>query len=291
MSSVIYGVLDRLFTPKNILRGVAGIAVLLIVLSAAYTVEPGHQVVVKRFGKTHREAFPGLNFRIPIVESLVYNDIRQLKKDIEIVVGTRDSLRILSKVSFNWRVNPDKLIEIVNTLGDPGNFVNVNIVPRITQASKEVFGQYSASELNEKRGVVAKDISSKLQAQLDGLPVFVTRVYLENFAFPKKYREEINNKEAAKQAVETERQLLLQHEIEAQQEVQTANAQNQVKKIIADAKLYHDEQKAKGYAAVARSLKEFPLVVAEQRIKNWNGVLPEISTEGAGFDLLLESAQ
>ncbi len=51
------------------------------VFSCFYTIEPGEQGVVLRFGKYSRTATPGLNFKLPLVDSLFKIDVETVRKE------------------------------------------------------------------------------------------------------------------------------------------------------------------------------------------------------------------
>ena len=282
----IYRIVNRNLTGKRILVILGAFLAFILAWNSIFTVEAGHRVVVKRFSETNREAGPGLNFKIPFIESLLVFDIRQLIEELEIDLGTRDTLRVLVKLGFNWRTDPDRLIDIVNGLGRAEDFTRINVVPRIIDAAKRALGKHSASELNQMRGQLSKEIEAEMLSQLDDLPVIVTRFYLGNFSFPAKYREAVNAKEIAKQEVETAQSELLIDEVEKQKRVLSANAENKAAKMRADAKLYAARQKSKGLDAIAAAVKKYPLVVCQQRIEGWDGVLPAAALDGGGFDFL-----
>ena len=287
----IYIKINQNLTGRRIMLVLGSILAIILLANSMYTVEAGHRVVVKRWNETHREASPGLNWKIPFVETLVKFDVKQLIEELEIDIGTKDTLRVLVKLGFNWRTDPDRLTEIVNGLGRAEDFTRINVIPRIISAAKRVLGQHSASDLNQNRGALSKQIEAQLHAQLDNLPVIVTRFYLGNFSFPGKYREAINAKEVAKQEVETARSELLIHEVTKQQQVLKANAENKAAKMLADAKLYADRQKAKGLDAKAAAIKKYPLVICEQRILGWDGILPKAALDGGGFEFLTQGCR
>lgn len=61
---------------------VVGVLVLLNVLSSSfYTIEPGEQGVVLRLGKFSKVTNPGLNFKIPLIDSLYKVDVETVRKE------------------------------------------------------------------------------------------------------------------------------------------------------------------------------------------------------------------
>ena len=69
--------------PKNLLRlGIIGVVVLIVIFSSVFTVNTEEAGVILRFGKFSRTVDPGLNFKLPGVESVYKIPVRrQLKEE------------------------------------------------------------------------------------------------------------------------------------------------------------------------------------------------------------------
>jgi membrane protease subunit HflK len=69
------------------------VIILLVLIAGAgiYKVDPGEVGVVRRFGREHRKAEPGLHYRIPIVESKDVENVEQVRR---IEVGVRGQERV-----------------------------------------------------------------------------------------------------------------------------------------------------------------------------------------------------
>ena len=276
--------------PNRILAIFGAIFLLWVGYLSTYTVDAGHKAVVKRFGQAVRDAGAGFHLKFPFIESIVVFDTRQLKHKMALTVGTKDSLRLNVSVSFNWQPDPSKVLEIINLYGSPRHLISINILPRVIQSSKEVFGLYSANELSENRDQVALAMEEALKSQLDDLPVIITRSYLENFEFPELYRRKINEKEEAKQTVQRKREELKKHEIQTQQLIQKAEVRAKSIKLDADANFYELTQKAKGLALLGKSIKNNPTILEQLLNNQWKGVLPRIAgSAGTDVNLLVNS--
>ena len=276
------------YKAKRILKIIGAIFLLWFGYLSFYTVDAGHKAVVKRFGAAVRDADSGFHLKFPLIESVVVFDVRQLKHKMALTVGTKDSLRLNVSVSFNWQPDPSKVLDVINLYGSPHHLITINILPRVIQSAKEVFGRYSASELSENRDQVAFAMEEALKSQLDDLPVIVTRSYLENFEFPELYRLKINEKEEAKQKVQRKREELKKHEIKSRQLVQEAEVQAKAIKLAADADFYEMTQKAKGLALLGESIKSNPAILEQLLNNQWRGVLPRIAGgEAAELNLLI----
>jgi membrane protease subunit HflK len=74
--------------PTGLFGGLSKILVVILVIvliqvaySSFYTIKPGERGVVLRFGKYSRTAPPGLNFKIPLVDTVTKVDIETVRKE------------------------------------------------------------------------------------------------------------------------------------------------------------------------------------------------------------------
>ncbi len=58
----------------------AGLLLLALVITGVYSVGPGEQGVVRRFGREHRTAAPGLHYAMPLVESVDVVNIEEVRR-------------------------------------------------------------------------------------------------------------------------------------------------------------------------------------------------------------------
>jgi len=86
---------------------VAGVAafVLLLLISALYTVEQQSFAIVERFGKFQRITSPGLNWRIPFVDRVVTRvTIRVRELIVQINTKTKDNVFVDLELAVQYRV-------------------------------------------------------------------------------------------------------------------------------------------------------------------------------------------
>ena len=74
--------------PVNILAGISKVALIIlavicfqVIYSSFYTIEPGEQGIVMRFGQYHRTRKPGLRFKIPYIEDMQKVDVKTVRKE------------------------------------------------------------------------------------------------------------------------------------------------------------------------------------------------------------------
>ncbi len=101
----------------------AGLLLLAVVVTGVYSVGPGEQGVVRRFGREHRTAGPGLHYAVPIAESVDVVNIEEVRR---------------VEVGFNGEVTINE--EALMLTGDE-NIVEVHMVVqyRVADPTKYLF--------------------------------------------------------------------------------------------------------------------------------------------------------
>lgn len=93
--------------------------IVLIVFSTLFTVEQQSAHLVERFGRFVRIALPGLNFKIPFIESVRGKvSMRLMQLDVEVETKTLDDVFIHIVTSVQFRIVPDKIYQAYYTLDD-----------------------------------------------------------------------------------------------------------------------------------------------------------------------------
>lgn len=124
ISEVVAEVSDALRTNlKRFGPLLAGVLLIALVVTGVYSVGPGEQGVVRRFGKEHRTAAPGLHYAVPLIESVDVVNIEEVRR---------------VEVGFNGEVTVNE--EALMLTGDE-NIVEVHMVVqyRVADPMKYLF--------------------------------------------------------------------------------------------------------------------------------------------------------
>ncbi len=93
---------------RNIIFGVIGAFVFIILISSAFVVNETEQVIITRLGKPVRKPIvtPGIHFKLPIIEQATFFDKRFLEWDGDAnQVPTRDKRFIWVDTYARWRIS------------------------------------------------------------------------------------------------------------------------------------------------------------------------------------------
>ena len=257
-----------------------GIVVILLIififLWGTFVIVPaGHRGVVLWWGSVEQRVMgEGLNFKVPMAETVIKVDVRvQPHPFKEIDAASKEYQMVKLSGMMNFHIDPGYVNDLYQKVGL--DFANKVIDPAFNDFVKEVVPNYPITEILPKREEIRKRAMVKLGDNLARYHIVVDDIYFANIRFTPDYEKAIEAKQVAQQQVETQRQILAQREIEAQQKVATAKGEAESILVVA-------QGQAKANEALSRSISS--ILVQYKSIEKWNGILPQVS--GGGIPLI-----
>lgn len=267
--------------------------------SIFYTVEEGHVGVLKSFGQAVEQVGPGLHLKVPIMHNVEIIEVRTRKNEERLPASSKEQMPLTVIVSINWTVNKAEAMDLYSNYGGLAQFESRIIDPRLRSASKDAMAKYTAEELVVNRGAAIGDIEASLLEQMEGFPVKIDSIQIENIELPAKYLQSIEAKQTAKNLADAEKHKLEQQRLQSQQMVNTAESQRDARKAEADGIAYKIKIEAgaeaeairiKGVAEAdamtqkAKAIASSSTLVEYERALRWNGQLPTtVMGEGQGI--------
>lgn len=247
-------------TLAYVLGTVLAIILVLFVFSIS-TVPTGHVGIKVRFGAVQDDYITeGLNFKLPLIESIKKMDCRTQRVDVEGEGASKDLQTISTYIAINYRVNQEKAFELYKSVGM--NYETILIKPATQEAMKSTLAQYTAEELITMRAEVAQGLEKTLQAKLQEKGIVIESVSIVNLDFSKSYNDAIEAKQVAEQEAKKAEQELQKAKIEAEKKVVEARAEAEALKA----------QKQE----ITSDLLELRRIENEAKwIQKWNGELPK----------------
>ena len=155
------------------------VVIMILVLSGAFIVKQWEKTAVLRFGQIIRMAEPGLNFRIPFIDSIYPVDMRMqsIRLDKQFTI-TKDNISAgIDAVVFMKVEDPRKTIVAIEDYKDG--------VMKYTQTSmRDIIGKYKLNELLENREEVASALEKKVDELSKSLGVDITKAEIQDIALP-----------------------------------------------------------------------------------------------------------
>jgi regulator of protease activity HflC (stomatin/prohibitin superfamily) len=157
--------------------------------------------------------------------------------------ASKEQQDLFMNMTLNYHIIPERASEIVERIGT--DFEAKIIMPRFLDIPKSITDDYATTVVLNSRDEIRERSIEALSAAIEKYGFVVDTINIENFAYSAEYNAEIEAKQRAEQQVQTERQILAQKEIQAQQAVVQARG-------AADARI----ESARGEAEANRLLTE-----------------------------------
>lgn len=292
------------FSPEAIGKNMKKIAVVVaigaLLFSALYTIDEGHVGIVKRFGEATTQVNPGLHYKIPFADTVQELEIRTRKNSEALKASTFEQMPVQVEVSVNWTVIRSEAFELYKNYGGLDQFENRILDPRLRSAAKDALARYKAEQIIQNRGLVIQKIEETLASAMVEFPVKLDSVQIENLVLPQKYLQSIETKQTEKNLAAAEKHRLERQKLEAQREVNTAEAKRDAEKARADGSAYAITTEAKAQAGAIRlkglaeaeamvkkaeAIKTNKTLVEYVKAQQWDGKLPT-TVMGSGQDIL-----
>ena len=292
--------IDTSKATKHIGKISAAVVAAIILWQVPYTIDEGHVGIVKRFGEATTQVNPGLHTKVPFADTVEELEIRTRKNAEALKASTFEQMPVQAEVSVNWTVIRAEAFELYKGYGGLEQFENRILDPRLRSATKDALARFKAEQIIQNRGQVIQKIEETLLSAMSAFPVKLDSVQIENLILPAKYLQSIETKQTEKNLAAAEKHRLERQKLEAQREVNTAEAKRDAEKARADGSAYAitieataeaQAIKVKGLAEAEAMMKKAQALKANKNLvdyvkaQQWDGKLPT-TVMGSGQDIL-----
>ncbi|MCO7226921.1 prohibitin family protein [Pleionea sp. CnH1-48] len=280
---------DQKSKAKLGLAGMVAFSAIALIMGTVFTVDEGHVGVVKRFGKAIEQVDPGIHMKVPIMDAVVEIEVRTRKNVETMNAATAEQMPVKAVTAVNWTVTKSAAIELYKQYGGLDQFEQRILDPRLRSASKAGLAEFKAEQIIQNRNAAIRRIEQLLEEETAGLPIELGDVQIEDVNLPPKYIQSIETKQTELNLAAAEKHKLERQNLEAQREVNTANARRDATKAKADGEAYKikAEAEAQAYAilqkgkaeasaieAKAKAIAKNNTLVEYVRAQQWNGQMP-----------------
>lgn len=271
------------FLSKSILK-ISGLSVLIVLFlficfSGWYTVDAGERGVQLRNGAVTRTVDAGLYFKIPFIDSVKYINMRtqNLRFD-QLSTYSTDQQPAQIKASVTFKVPATEAENIYLHFEDVRGLAFNTIERQVPNQIENVFGQYSAINAIRKRTQLTIDVNEAIKKSLEGYPIIIESVQIEDIDFSRAYEQSVEDRMKAEVEVQTQKQNLEKEKISAEIAVTKAQAQADATlaqaKAEAEAVILKGQAEAKAIIAKTEALKGNSELVELTKAERWDGKLP-----------------
>jgi len=283
------GEIDTTNLGKHMFRIGSVVIIVGLIWTSLYTIDEGHVGIVKRFGEATTQVNPGLHYKIPFADTVEELEIRTRKNSEALKASTFEQMPVQVEVSVNWTVVRSEAFELYKNYGGLDQFENRILDPRLRSAAKDALARFKAEQIIQSRSQVIQKIEETLAGAMIDFPVKLDSIQIENLVLPAKYLQSIETKQTEKNLAAAEKHRLERQKLEAQREVNTAEAKRDAEKARADGSAYAIEIEAKAQAEAilvkglaeaeamqkkSSAIKNNKMLVEYVKAQQWNGQLP-----------------
>ncbi len=169
-----------------------GAAILFILANSIYIVNQAEQAIVLQFGEPRRVVKdPGLKFKIPFIQNVVFYDMRLLNLDPpaqEVVLNDKKRLDVDSFTRYQI-VNPLRFYQTVRTEEQAQS----KLAEIVNSSVRKILGRITLQELlSQKRTKIMRDISNAVKIDAEQIGVSVADVRIRRADLPLEVLQAIN---------------------------------------------------------------------------------------------------
>lgn len=168
--------------------------VLILLFSSVYLVYQPEQAIVLQFGEPVRLVNePGLKFKVPFIQNVVFYDARLLNLDPpaqEVVLNDKKRLDVDSFTRYRI-IDPLKFYQTVRTEEQARS----KLAEIVNSSLRKVLGRVTLTELlSEQRTQIMQDISSTVKKDAEAIGVSVADVRIRRADLPIEVMQAINHR-------------------------------------------------------------------------------------------------
>jgi len=170
------------------------VIVLYVVLASFFTVKTAQVAVITRFGKFLRVAEPGLNWKVPLFDSVAGSvSLRVNQITLTMETKTRDNVFVTIPISVQNMVRPDRVFDAFYKLSDP----TAQIKSYVEQV---ILGHVPGMTLDEvfaSQSSIAAAVKKELDADMSTFGYEIVNVLVTDIVPDEKVKSAMNDINAA----------------------------------------------------------------------------------------------
>ena len=276
----------------EIVIGVLFVSVIIILIAGFDTVDANHKGVMVELGKLKGTMNSGIQWTGIFTTTYQY-DLRLKKIQVSMQQGNsavdKDGQDVFATIEVNYRLNPENVDKAYSNVGTQDMLSEVlNIEGLIKEGFKTVTSEYSSLEIFQKREEVKQKAIEKIKENFPQEYFILDNVVISNIDFNPAFKQAIEDKKVAEESAKAREQEVFVAKYEADKIIETARGKAESAKLQSEAEAYQIEIKAKAEAEALRLKKAelTPLMVENNWVDAWNGVLPTYML-GGNTDILM----
>jgi regulator of protease activity HflC (stomatin/prohibitin superfamily) len=171
-----------------------GVLLLILVVNTFFTVEQQSAAILQRFGKFIRISNPGLNMKIPLIDTVAARiNLRVQQLDVKVETKTEDNVFVHVTVSVQYFVLPAKVYEAFYKLADPESQITSFVFDVVRARVPKI----KLDDVFEKKDEIADTVKTELTHTMDDFGYGIVKALVTDIDPDKKVKEAMNEINAA----------------------------------------------------------------------------------------------
>nr|WP_281438553.1 prohibitin family protein [Synechococcus sp. C9] len=204
-------------------------------LSSYVIINPGEAGVLSILGKSQDGALlEGIHLKPPLISQVDVYDVTVQKFEVPAQSATKDLQDLTGRFAINFRLDPQRVVEIRRTQGSLANIVAKIIAPQTQESFKVAAARRTAEESITQRELLKNDFDSALQSRLEKYGIIVLDTSVVDLNFSPEFARAVEEKQIAEQQAQRAVYVAQAAEQEAQAEVNRARGKAEAQRLLAE---------------------------------------------------------
>lgn len=168
---------------------ILSVLTIIFFFSLLFTVDQQSAVLIERFGKFQRVAFPGLNWKLPFIEQRAGKlSLRVKQIDVEVETKTLDNVFLTLVTSVQYRILNDKIYEAFYTLDHPEAQIRSFIFDVVRARVPEI----KLDDVFSKKDDIANSVQEELKEIMNTFGYNITKTLVTDIQPDSKVKAAMN---------------------------------------------------------------------------------------------------
>lgn len=182
---------------KLVRLGIIVVVLIILAFSSTVVVPTGYSAVHLRFGTCVGEYQPGLNLKMPIVDTAVEMSTRDEKTTVATEVSSKDVQTIKIDSAIIVALDSKKVVSVYTKYGN--NYMETIVNPMVLEALNNEVAKYPIEQFIDKKPEISNNIKSILNTKLTNSGIIVKDFVITSHDFSDEYDKAVEAKKIAEQ--------------------------------------------------------------------------------------------
>lgn len=212
------------------------VTVAAILLASSFVIiNPGQAGVLSVLGKAQDGVLlEGIHLKPPFVSYVDVYDITVQKFEVPAESSTKDLQDLRARFAINFRLQPQKMVEIRRKQGSLSNIVSKIIAPQTQESFKVAAARRTVEQAITQRALLKEDFDDALALRLEKYGINVLDTSVVDLTFSPEFARAVEEKQIAEQRARRAVYVAQEAEQEAQAEINRAKGRAEAQRLLAE---------------------------------------------------------